>query len=145
MATLDISGFDNAPIMKIDNTDIRREITKKCLQAAGKVMEKELKRTIEAKHHVVSHDMANAVAQTKVYENIDGGYIEVYPQGTDSRGVSNSMKHTIINKGAYNKESGRRWKRDRYQAEAEKKAQAFIQTVMETQLQVSLRELGLTD
>lgn len=145
MARMEVEGFDQMAIMQVKDADIRRTVVKKMLWAAGKVMEKELKKSIHERHHVVSGDMEKSVVQSEVHELIDGGYVEVYPQGTDSRGVDNYMKHKVINTGAWNKGSGHRWKKDKYAEAAEKRAEGFIKPVMDMQMQMSLKELGLTD
>ena len=90
--------------------DIRREM----VENAAKVLKTEMMATIEANHHVVSGGMKDSVAPSKVYEDLDCTCIDVYPQGTDPRGVNNEMKLQIINYGYYNRDTGWRVKKKDY-------------------------------
>ena len=100
-----LEALDDAMVRKI-----RREM----LENGAKVLIKEMQATIEQKHHVVSGSMKGSVATGKVNEDVDNSYIDVYPQGTDPRGVSNEMKATIINYGYYNRDTGWRIKKKDY-------------------------------
>lgn len=91
---------------KLDPATMRR-IRKKMLEDGSKVLQKEMKKVIEEKGHVVSRDMMNSVTAGPVREDVDGSSIEVYPQGYDRRGVSNEMKAKLIINGYYHVASSR--------------------------------------
>ena len=49
--------------------------------------------------HYKNGDMMASVQNGQYREDLDGGSIDVYPQGIDRRGVSNAMKAFVINYG----------------------------------------------
>ena len=144
MARLEISGFDELPIAKIKDDDIRRTIVREMLWAGGRTMKKCMERDINARHHI-SGDLAKSVIVTDVHEVVDGGYVEIYPDGEDRRGVSNYMKHKIINTGAWHKGSAHRWKKDPYMKRVERENEQNVQKMMRYQMELSMKKLGLTD
>ena len=119
-----------------------REIVKKCLWAGAKVVEKEMKNTIEQRHHVVHGYMRDAVSQTEVYEDLDRSYVDIYPQGTDPRGVVNEMKNKIIVNGYYDivtEKSSR--KKDPYIQKMSKEIAPRVRSVMNYQFNLCMDEL----
>ena len=62
---------------------------------------------VEAYHHVVTGDMKSAVAPAKYHEDLNSAWVEVYPQGSDRRGVSNAVKAFVTNYG-HGKKKGRK-------------------------------------
>ena len=92
----------------------QRKIRKLMVENGAKVLQKEMQASIDGRHHVISHAMMNSVAAGKVYEDVDSTSIDVYPQGTDPRGVSNEMKLQVINYGYYNRDTGYRIKKKDY-------------------------------
>ena len=113
MARWEIDDNYRSTLDRLDD-DVQRRIRREMVENGAKVLQKEMQATIESKHHVISGSMRNAVAPAKVYEDIDATVIDVYPQGSDPRGVSNEMKLQIINYGYFHKASGRRQKKTDY-------------------------------
>ena len=141
MAKMVVEDFHKNEIDALDSNTVR-SIMKKCLWAGAKVVEKEMQQTIEANHHVVTGSMKNAVAQGDIHEDIDGCYVEIYPQGTDPRGVSNEMKNKIINTGYYNVATGRGIrKKDPYIRKMTKNVAPKVRAVMEYQFKLCMDEL----
>lgn len=122
----------------------QRAIRRKMVENASKVLIKEMQASIESNHHVVSGSMKNSVAASKVYEDIDSTSIEVYPQGTDPRGVSNEMKAQIINYGYYNRDTGYRIKKKDFflNDKFRKKCEPHINGVMNYTFQLCMEELN---
>ena len=122
----------------------QREIRRKMVENGAKVLIKEMQASIESKHHVVSGSMKGSVAASKVYEDLDGTSIEVYPQGSDPRGVSNEMKAQIINYGYYNRDTGYRIKKKDYflNDSFRKKCAPRINSVMDYTFQLCMEELN---
>ena len=142
MARFEIDDFHRTALDAMDPQTMR-EIRKKVLWAGAKVLEKETKMAIESHHHVISGDMMRSVAQTAVHEDIDGTWVEVYPQGTDSRGVVNEMKNKIINTGYYNKATG--WRinhKDPYVKDMRERVTPRILAVMEKQFELCMEDLN---
>lgn len=122
---------------------VRRQIRRTMVENGAKVLVKEMKATIESRHHVVSGAMRDSVAPGKVYEDVDGTSIEVWPQEHDPRGVSNAMKAKIINYGFYNKASSVRWHKDPFLNEAfRKRCEPRIFAVMSYTFQLEMEKLN---
>ena len=121
---------------------VAREIRRKCVIAGAKVVEKEMKNTIEARKHVVNKWMRDSVGMGVLHEDIDRVWVEVYPQGTDPRGVENEMKNEIINRGYYNKNTGRKIRRDPYVKELKKKIEPKVTAVMQYQYDLCMKEIN---
>ena len=104
MAKCEYSGFDaiEAQLGKL-NRDTIREIVMAGAEACGV----ETRSRTEQARHVKNRDMLNSVAPAKYHEDVNSGWVEVYPQGYDRRGVSNAKKAFVINYGY----GGRRTKR----------------------------------
>lgn len=145
MAKMIYSDFALEEKLRQLEGNFRREVTKKVIWAGAKVLEKEMKDTIEARHHVVSGDMQRSVAMSEIKEGIDEVSVEVYTQGRDSRGVSNEMKNEIINKGYYHRGTGAKHKKDPYLKDMRKRIEPRIQSVMSYQMELTLKELGITE
>jgi hypothetical protein len=76
-----------------------RENAKRIVQAGSAAAVAEMqKRTAEA-HHIMTGEMQQAFAPGLYHEGIDKCWQDVYPQGTDSRGISNAKKAFITNYG----------------------------------------------
>lgn len=146
MAKMTYSGFDYIEngLRNLEG-NFSREVTRKVLYAGAKVLEKEMKGAIAENHHVISGDMMRSVAQTEIHEGAEESWVEVYAQGTDSRGVSNEMKNVIINRGYYHKGTGATHKKDPYIQKMRKRIEPRILSVMNYQYQLTMKELGLTE
>lgn len=144
MAKMEFSDFSLEEKLRNLEGNFRREVTRKVLWAGAKVVEKEMRGEIE-KRHKVSGDLARSVKQTEIQEGIDESSVEIYTQGYDSRGVSNPMKNVIITQGYYHVRSGKARKKDPYLKNMRKRIEPRLNSVMNYQMELTLKELGLKD
>ena len=77
---------------------MRRGGIRRIVEAGARVAIDEMRAATEA-HHVRTGNMRDAVGMAEYHETLEGGSVNVYPQGTDSRGVRNAMKAFVINYG----------------------------------------------
>lgn len=141
MARMVIEDFHTNEIESLEPSTMR-EVIKKCLWAGAKVVEKEMQNTIEAHHHVVNSYMKDSVSQGEIHEELGGAYVDVYPQGTDPRGVSNEMKNKIIILGYYSRITGRSMrKQDSYITKMRSKVAPKVLAVMNQQFNLCMDEL----
>lgn len=96
MARCEYDGFE-----RIDGvlTRLSRDSIREIVMAGAEACIEETKKTIEVYRHIVTHKMQEGVAAGKYHEDIGSGWVEVYPQGEDSRGISNAKKAFVINYG----------------------------------------------
>ena len=96
MAKMEYSGFElvDAQLAKLDRGTVKRIV-----MAGAEALVEATKDTIASRHHIATGEMMANVRPGQYHETLDGGWIEVYPQGTDSRGVSNAQKAFVINYG----------------------------------------------
>jgi hypothetical protein len=86
--------------------------------------------------------MRDSVSQTDVHEDLDRSYVDIYPQGTDPRGVSNELKNKIIINGYYNVVTGKsKRKKDNYINSLTKQITPRVLSVMEYQFNLCIEEL----
>ena len=127
---------------KLDDAK-QREIRRKMVENASKVLIKEIQKATVERHHVVHGWMKSSVAAGRVYEDIDGTSIDVYPQGNDPRGVSNEMKMQMINYGYHNVATGNKFKKDNFLNDKfRKKCEPHIRGVMNYTLSLCMEELN---
>jgi len=86
-------GFDNT-LTVLGRTAVREIVT-----AGAEACVQETQKVINDYRHVVTGSMMSHVAPGKYHEDLGSGWVEVYPQGEDSRGVSNAKKAFVINYG----------------------------------------------
>lgn len=93
---------------KVEGTEIRtddlegltRGAVKRIVMAGADACVEETRRNIEEYHHVgKTGSMRDNVQAGQYREWMGGGAVDVYPQGTDSRGVDNAMKAFVIDRG----------------------------------------------
>ena len=104
MARIEYDGFE-----RIDGvlTRLSRDAIRQVVMAGAAACVEETRKNIEQYRHVVTGSMMAGVAPGKYHEDIDSGWVEVYPQGSDGRGIDNAQKAFVINYGR----GGRRTKR----------------------------------
>lgn len=127
-------------------TDTMRRIRREMVLNGAKVLQKEIQADIEARHHVRHSWMKDSVAAGPVREDPEGTFVEVWPQGSDPRGVSNEMKLKIISHGYYHVITGRsQRKKDNFLNDRfRKKCAPRIMAVMEATLAKCMAELNNT-
>ena len=69
------------------------------VMAGAEECARSLQDQITAYHHVKTGSMKDNVKPGIYHEDLNSGWVEVYPQGNDSRGVSNAKKAFIIDRG----------------------------------------------
>lgn len=141
MARLIVDDSALTGIEKLDPAHMR-EVTRKCVLAGAKVIEKEMKNTIEARGHIVNRYMLNSVGPGVLHEDIDRTWIEVYPQGDDPRGVQNEMKYEMLVKGYYNRDTGRKIRRDPVLKNIKAKAEPKVLAAMAYQFDLCMKEIN---
>lgn len=96
MARVEYDGFE-----RIDGvlTRLSRDAIREVVMAGAAACVEETKKNILQYRHVVTGSMMEGVAAGKYHEDVGSGWVEVYPQGDDSRGVSNAKKAFVINYG----------------------------------------------
>ena len=144
MAKWIVEGEHSKTVLeKLDSTK-QREIRRKMVENASKVLIKEIKKEIGARHHVVHGWLQESVAAGPVQEDVDGTSIEVYPQGTDPRGVSNAMKLQIITTGYYHVATGRssRKKDNFLNKQFRERCAPHINGVMNYTLELCMQEIN---
>ena len=86
-------GFDR-------NLDkLSRDAVRTIVMAGADQCTKDLQKVIGDYHHVKTGSMKNNVRPGIYHEDLDSGWVEVYPQGNDGRGVSNAKKAFVIDRG----------------------------------------------
>lgn len=87
---------------------------------------------IDAHGYVKSGDMRKSVKAGKIREANGGRMADIYPQGTDARGVSNAMKAFILHYGKSN-QPGSHWV-DQVNEAAEEPVNAAMKQVYDSQI-----------
>ena len=80
-------------------TKLGREAVKTIVMAGADQCTKDLQSVIGSYHHVKTGSMQQSVRPGIYHEDLNSGWVEVYPQGTDGRGVSNAKKAFVIDRG----------------------------------------------
>lgn len=141
MARYVVEDFHDSVLDKLDPQTVRN-IRRKVVWAGAKVVEREMAATIQERHHVVSGAMMRSVAMGEIREDVDQTYVDVFPRGTDPRGVENQMKSKIIITGYYDRFTGRSQRRkDNYITKMRKRVEPRILAVMEHQFDLCMDEL----
>ena len=76
-----------------------RTAIKNIVMAGAEQCVKDLQSVIGTYRHIRSDSMKDNVRPGVYHEDLNSGWVEVYPQGTDSRGVSNATKAFVIDRG----------------------------------------------
>lgn len=141
MAKFIVEDFEKEGLGAL-SPQLTREVIRKCLEAGAKVVQKETSNYIYSAHRA-SGDLSRSVKPSKVHEDVDASWIEVYPQDYDSRGVSNEMKAHIIVNGYYNRASGRsKRKKDNFLPKVRKRVEPRILSVMEYQFDLCMKKIN---
>lgn len=76
-----------------------RDMIRKVVMAGADACVQATKDDVVKYRHVVTGSMMQSVAPGKYHEDLGSGWVEVYPQGDDGRGISNAKKAFVINYG----------------------------------------------
>ena len=80
-------------------TALGRDAVRQIVMAGAEACVEETRKEIDRYRHVMTGSMMANVAPGKYHEDLGSGWVEVYPQGDDSRGISNAKKAFVINYG----------------------------------------------
>ena len=78
---------------------LSRDAIKTLVMAGADQCTKDLQNVIGSYHHVKTGSMKQNVRPGVYHEDLNSGWVEVYPQGNDGRGVSNAKKAFVIDRG----------------------------------------------
>lgn len=97
MAKMTYSGFES---VERQLAKLERETVRRLVEAGAEAVIAETEESIRSHHHIgKTGSMMSNVKAGMYHEELDGGWMEVYPQGNDPRGVSNAKKAFVINYG----------------------------------------------
>jgi hypothetical protein len=108
-----------------------REGIRAIVMAGAAAAVKEMQDDIGAYRHVKTGNMQKAVGPGAYHEDLGSAWVEVYPQGSDDRGVSNAKKAFVINYGY----GGRRTKKtgDKFITGNKKKREQAVGNAMQAE------------
>lgn len=76
-----------------------RDVIKSIVMAGADAAAKQMTSDTQEYRHVVTGEMAKSAGPAEYHEGLGEAWVNVYPQGTDRRGVSNAVKAYVINYG----------------------------------------------
>ena len=117
---------------------VRRDVIRQVVQAGADKYAEILKNEIQVRRHVVTGSMANNVKAGKYYETVGGGYMYVYPQGGDNRGIDNAKKAFIINYGRGGRKTAKTG--DRFITNLERTAEDPVQNAMAEKFEECIKQ-----
>ena len=107
MAQMTINLGSFGQVEKTFDVNTRDQI-RRIVEAGAKAAAEEMQRAIRDARHVRTGSMRDNVRAAEYKETLGGGQMSVYPQGTDGRGVSNTLKAYVINYGRGRRKPGSR-------------------------------------
>lgn len=136
MARLSTDGIDELEKkLQAISAGLRGQAVTDMLNAGGEVLKEAWMNEIDAYHHVRTGAMKENVSVSPVHFDGAGGYVEVYPTGTDSHRITNAQKAYILHYGRAPKKTGTKGiKGDRFVTKAEREARARATEVMQQKL-----------
>lgn len=107
MAKLELSGFNEFSDLLLKQDKIAMEAVPEMLKGAGEVAKDILTQSIIQKNFTKSGkrafgDLKASMKVTKIKKKGDEKHVEVYPMGTDRKGVRNATKGFVLNYGRSN-------------------------------------------
>ena len=96
MARFSVDGFE---LIERRMAKMGRPMIRQIIEAGAKAAEERMAENIKARKHVRTSDMLDSVGNNGIRECMGGASTEVYPQGEDRHGVSNTVKAFVINYG----------------------------------------------
>lgn len=135
MAKQTFSGFE---IVERQLAKLSRGTVKRLVEAGAKALVDSTKESVKTHYHIVTGNMEQSVKPGQYHETLDGGWMEVYPQGDDGRGVSNAKKAFVINYGYGGKKTAKTG--DKFITGNKRKRQSAVAAAMEEENQKIINE-----
>ena len=137
MAKFEFSGADG---MDGKLAAMDRDMIRNIVMAGAEACAAEQHGLIGSYHHVRTGSMQQNVRPAKYHEDMNSGWVEVYPQGSDGRGVSNALKAFVINYGR----GGRRTKKagDKFITGNKKKMEQVVSAAMQAESDRRIAEIN---
>lgn len=127
--TIDVNGFDR---IEASFDGMGRGMIRKIVEAGAAAAVEEMRKNTTEAHHVRTGSMLAGVRAGEYHETLGGGYMAVYPQGTDAHGVSNTLKAFVINYGRGKKKPGSRMG-DKFITGKDSKTEAIVKAAMQAE------------
>ena len=135
MAKQTFSGFE---IVERQLAKLSRGTVKRLVEAGVKALVDSTKESVKTHHHIRTGNMEQSVKPGQYHETLNGGWMEVYPQGDDSRGVSNAKKAFVINYGYGGNKTAKTG--DKFITGNKRKRQSAVAAAMEKENQKIINE-----
>lgn len=122
-----------------------REFIRKVVMAGADACIDETRSRIDRYRHVVSGSMKEHVRAGNYYEDIDSGYVYVYPQDEDARGIRNATKAFVINYGRGGNPTRRKTRNktgDKFITGQKKTMDKIVNDAMQAESERLLNEIG---
>ena len=142
MAKFEYSGVDEVE-QKLAAMD--RDMIKGIVMKGAEACTKEMQALIGQYRHVKTGQMQKSVAPAQYHEDLGSGWVDVYPQGTDSRGVSNALKAFVNNYGIGNNPTRRKTQNktgDKFITKNQKRMEQGVFTAMQAESDRRIAELN---
>lgn len=108
MARIETTGFEEIEKQFLHRAEKAVKAVPRMLKRGAEVLAEAQRREIDQMDIVDKGELMRSVKPTKVKQKEESSYIDVYPQGTDSKGVRNAEKGFIAQYGKSN-EPARPW------------------------------------
>lgn len=99
MAKFELTGLGDIEKMLLNRETTVTAAVPDMIQAGANELIKAEQEEIERLKLVDTGDMKKSVKATKIRKTDSGGFVEVYPQGKDRKGVSNATKAFVAQYG----------------------------------------------
>ena len=96
MATVKVNGIE---LVERQLNRMGRPMIRQIVEAGAKAAEKVMADATEEKGHIRTGEMMRSIGTNEYREFLNGGSVDVYLQGDDSKGARNATKAYVINYG----------------------------------------------
>ena len=141
MATLKVNGFE---LVDEQFNRMGRPMIRRIVEAGASAAEQRMAENTEKAGHGppgisrrATGEMLRAIGRNEYRETFGGGSVDVYPQGSDGRGVRNATKAYVLNYGR-----GRGLKGDKFITGDESQAEQIVQEAMQAESDRLIAEIN---
>lgn len=97
---LDMAGIDELAEELMREAGLSDDVIRELLYAGAEEVKKAWQASAESHRHRDTGAMIESIAADRaIRSNPTGGFVEIYPRGTDGHGVRNAQKAYILNYG----------------------------------------------